>query len=308
MEHSGTIIETVNDYQVLDCVKCGFKHLAPIPSEGVLEKFYKKQYYESHKPTYISNQIEEEAYLAIAFEERLQVYSRHTQGRELLDIGCGAGLFLKAAKEKGWHVLGVEPSASAATQAADQGLNIFTGTFDEFDAVNERSFDVVQLKNVLEHLPNPTEMINQCYNILSDDGLLYLEVPNDYDFIQKIGVKIAGERNSWVSIPDHINYFNFSTLKRLVKKSGFKVVRTDTTFPMYIFLWFGKNFIGQKEVGPRINQSKINFELFFYNHRLKWFKRLLYRILARLGIGRTVIVYCRKKEEDHVKCNTVNAV
>lgn len=293
-EHKGSVVEETGGYEVLECMYCGFKHLNPLPSPEVLDEFYKKQYYDSHKTDYISNQLAEEEYLSVVFKERLEFLAKYSRDRDILDIGCGAGAFLNAAQKSGWNSFGVEPSDLAVNKALETGIKVFNGTFDEFYVSNQRTFDVVQLKNVLEHVPDPIDMLRKCYQILKSGGVLYVEVPNDYDLIQRCGVKIVGERNHWVSIPDHINYFNFKSLKKLVGKLGFKIIKLDTTFPMYIFLWIGKNFISDKKIGSEVNKKRIAFEMFFYWYKLTVLKNIIYTCLAKIGLGRTVILYCRK--------------
>ena len=58
--------------------------------------------------------------------------------RRLLDIGSGPGFFLKTAKERGWRVLGIEPSRQAATHARDLGIEVVEGFFDADTADSTR--------------------------------------------------------------------------------------------------------------------------------------------------------------------------
>ena len=101
-----------------------------------------------------------------------------------------------------------------------------------------------------------------------------------------------GERKSWICVPDHINYFDFWTLGTLLGSSGLRIVKRDTTFPMYLFLWFGQNFVRHKRIGARVHRLRMRFEVGLERAKLGLLKRGLYSLLSKLGLGRTVIYYC----------------
>lgn len=286
-------MDRCNDYSVIDCTSCGFRHLSPIPSAETLDVFYKKEYYETRKVDYIEKDLAEEAYWEIAFRERLDFVERRVVGRRILDVGCGSGRFLRYAASRGWDGVGIEPSETAAQVGRAEGLTVLGGRLDDFEQEFSEGFDLVHLKNVLEHVVDPKQVVNHCVAMLRPGGMLYVEVPNDYNLIQRIGVRIVGEGKSWICIPDHINYFDFSTLGRLVRSSGLRVVKRDTTFPMYLFLWFGRNFIRHKEIGARMHGFRMGLESGLERVRLGVLKRGLYRVLSWLGLGRTVVYYCQ---------------
>ena len=63
---------------------------------------------------------------------------------------------------------------------------------------------------------------------------------------------------------------------------------------MYVFLMLGHNFIKDKAAGAKAHKKRMNFEMFLYKHKLNLLKRCIYTFFAKLGIGRTCIIYCRK--------------
>merc|ERR1712187_158182 len=87
----------------------------------------------------------------------------------LVDIGCGAGLFLEAAKEEGWNTVGVEISTIAANHCRDKGLDIINSSFD------------ADLTSLLEHVPDPFSLINVAFDKLASGGVLVVGVPNDFN-------------------------------------------------------------------------------------------------------------------------------
>jgi len=93
------------------------------------------------------------------------------------------------------------------------GLNVFNTTLEEF--VEKRwygYFDAINLKCVLEHVPNPMEILEICKSLLKDSGMICVEVPNDFNILQ-LQVHKLDKPQYWIAIPDHINYFDFDSLK-----------------------------------------------------------------------------------------------
>jgi 2-polyprenyl-3-methyl-5-hydroxy-6-metoxy-1,4-benzoquinol methylase len=294
MKHLGTSIDTKSNYDIIECEICNFKHLNPIPSEEELELFYKKEYFQSAKPQYLAEDRREIKHRNIFFDQRIDFFLKNTPGKSLLDVGCGDGIFLERARERGFEVYGIEPSEHAFSIGQSNNLNIYNGTLDSFVKLNNKLFDVIHLKNVLEHVNNPIHILEKCIALLKTDGVLYLEVPNDYNIFQLFGSWINKERKSWISIPDHINYFNFSSLEKLMNQKKLKPIRRDTTFPMYLFLCLGFNFIKKKDLGKKLHLFRVKIELFCLKNNLNELRHFIYKTLAQLGLGRTVIIYAKK--------------
>ena len=95
----------------------------------------------------------------------------------------------------------------------------------------------------------------------------------------------------WIAIPDHINYFNFQSLEKLLKFYGFEILSKTTDFPMELFLLMGENYVDNPEAGKLCHQKRVNFELSIP----KELRRNMYEKLLELGLGRECIIYARKK-------------
>lgn len=294
MNHSGRILYKNKKFNLIECETCNFKHLDPIPSDKELLSYYKKEYFQSAKPEYLSEDRKEIEHRNIFFDQRLDFFTKNAPGRSLLDIGCGDGLFLERAKGRGFKVYGVEPSEQASSIARSNSLNVFNGTLDSFIKQNEKLFDIVHLKNVLEHVNNPNLVLNECIKLLKREGILYLEVPNDFNLFQVFGSWINNESKSWICIPDHINYFNFNSLGKLLLNKKLTILRRDTTFPIYFFLCLKLNFIKNKQLGKKLHLLRVKLELFCLKNSLNGFRHLFYRFLSQIGLGRTVIYYAKK--------------
>src|SRR5713226_2612026 len=141
------------------------------------------------------------------------------RGGELLDIGCGTGNFLAAAREAGYGVTGIELDRNAARFAKERlGLQrVFPLTILEFAEQHaEERFDVVTFFEVLEHQAAPLGFLQKVKMCLKARGLIALSVPN---------------RERWLTGPDVLDYppnhfvrWNTAALGKFLSALGFEVL------------------------------------------------------------------------------------
>jgi SAM-dependent methyltransferase len=141
------------------------------------------------------------------------------RGGELLDIGCGTGNFLAAAREAGYGVTGIELDRNAARFAKERlGLQkVFPLTITEFAEQHaEERFDAVTFFEVLEHQAAPAEFVQKAKSRVRRGGVIALSVPN---------------RERWLTGPDVLDYppnhfsrWNAGALKKFLSAQGFEVL------------------------------------------------------------------------------------
>jgi len=126
MKHSGKDLKKYGNLKIIDCTKCKFIHIVPLPSKKEISKLYKKKYYTKIKPQYIKKYEQEIDYWNLIFDEKLDYLETKIKRKtkSILDVGSGSGFFLKRAKEKGWTVTGVEPNYFAAKYSEKIGKKI----------------------------------------------------------------------------------------------------------------------------------------------------------------------------------------
>src|SRR5262249_54078175 len=179
----------------------------------------------------------------------------------LLDIGCSGGFFLAHAAARGWQVLGIEPSAQAAAHARGLGVPVIERFLDELDWAALGEFDAVHLKLVLEHLADPTGVLSAVAAHLRPDGIVCVQVPNDFNTLQAVvRATVHGTPPWWVAPPYHVNYFTFESLEHLLTRVGFTPVRRDTNFPMEVFLLMGDYYVGDETVGRVCHERRMALE------------------------------------------------
>jgi 2-polyprenyl-3-methyl-5-hydroxy-6-metoxy-1,4-benzoquinol methylase len=292
--HNGPRICRSGTHDIIECFACGFKHALPLPDAADLERAYRENYYADEKPDFIVHASEDQAWFELAQNDRLEIFEKLTAGRRLLDIGCGPGFFLATAMKRGWKTHGIEPSRQAAAHARDLGAEIIEGLFDTETAKALGDFDVINLTNVLEHVPDPAAILRRATAMLGSGGVLCVGVPNDFSPLQIAARSAAQTGDWWVAPPHHLNYFDFESLGVLVTRLGLSIAERTTSFPMEAFLMMGENYTRDPALGRACHNKRKRFDLAFEAAGLKDTRREFYRALAKMGIGREAVVIATK--------------
>lgn len=295
--HKGPVIDKVEGKEVIDCAVCKFKHVNPIPTPEELEKLYAKEFYSAKKPNYLKDSEEDIDWWMETYRNYFSLLKKHTKGRKLLDIGSGPGYFLKCGQEEGFDVTGIEPSSDAAKYSQKMGLKVVNDTFNSESAKTLGKFDIVTMNLVLEHIPDPKSFLGDIHKILKPSGLLFVLSPNDYSPFQRILNQNLGFKPWWVSPEQHLNYFDFDSISKLLKSSGFLPVGKTTTYPMEMFLLSGDNYIGKRTVGRKCHKKRKTFEMNLLKNNSELFNKF-YQSLADNGLGREFVVISKKTDKN----------
>jgi 2-polyprenyl-3-methyl-5-hydroxy-6-metoxy-1,4-benzoquinol methylase len=213
----------------------------------------------------------------------------HKDRRTLLDVGCGYGHFAEYMAGNGWEVVGVEPSNEAREACSARAIPVFESV-EDLRRNHTHGFSAVTLLNVLEHVPDPADLLGDLRPLMTvGESVLVCKVPNDFSPLQLAAQAKLERAPWWVVLPDHLNYFNFASLTRLLHRLGFEVLDMIGTFPMEVFLLYGDNYLESQEVGELCHKKRRAFELSIPPE----LRRSLYRCFARAGIGRECIVFAR---------------
>ena len=283
-------------HDIIDCFTCGFRHVLPLPDPASLEREYRENYYADEKPNFIAHAGEDQDWFELAQTDRLAIFEKLLPAprRKLLDIGCGPGFFLKTAISRGWEGHGIEPSKQAAAHARALGATVTEGFFNWDSAQRLGRYDVVNLTNVLEHVPDAAQTLSRASNLLQPGGMLCVGVPNDFSLFQIAARTVADTGDWWLAPPHHLNYFDFDSLEGAIEKLGLKLVERTTSFPMEAFVMMGENYVGDPTLGRACHTKRKNFDFAFEKAGLTATRRDFYRAMARLGIGREAVVIAVK--------------
>jgi len=202
---------------IVKCKKCGLVYVNPRLTKNKLREFNEEKFT-------VEKWIKNPQSQVNHFKARLEGIESLKRPGRLLDIGCAPGFSLIAAKEEGWETFGVEICSSLADYARKKlGLNVFTGELHEL-RFSKNYFDVITIWETIEHLEDPLSELYEANRLLNPDGLLAISTPN----ISSLAARIYGR--NWYDIhpQDHLYYFSPRTIKIMLEKAGFKVVKLHT--------------------------------------------------------------------------------
>ena len=134
----------------------------------------------------------------------------------LLDIGCGTGAFIQAARRQGYSVKGYEPQERARLAAISKGLDV-TGEEEGLDQMPGSSFQTITMWHVLEHIHDLKPMLDQIDRLLAPGGTLFVAVPvrNAFDAV------FYGEYWAAWDVPRHLYHFDRKTIRMVFEPKGF---------------------------------------------------------------------------------------
>lgn len=235
----------VAGYQLVRCASCGLGRIDPLPTDALLKGLYTEDYFGAGDfsggisdalqryrrytgPPALqairaaSQHAYEVAHVARLAEAYVQMGGRATPPR-LLDVGCGLGGVLAAAQERGWWAVGVEPSQMGAVRAHRRGLHVINADLPN-SGLPDGSFDIIHIREVLEHVIDPLSMLQEARARLAPGGMVYVQVPND---IEGYRARVFGQI-WWLIPPLHVWYFTFATIELLLRKVGLTSCVTGT--------------------------------------------------------------------------------
>lgn len=287
----------------------GFYSLREIPSKEQLSSYYQEKYYQESNAGYQNEYSQDEIeYLTNKIEQKFQLIESLIQIGStvkpcLLDIGCGEGWVLKFFTGKEWEVLGLDYSKFGCEKHNPECLEqVILGDLEkniETLISENRRYHVIFLDNVLEHVTDPLALLQNCYKLLDDNGVLMVEVPNDFSRVQEHLIN-GGYVSSpyWVAIPDHISYFNREGLQNICREAGFACECCIGDFPIEFNLFNDvTNYTRDKSVGKACHRNRVLLENFLHGISVDKVNQL-YGVMAEMGLGRQIVGFFQKENTD----------
>lgn len=220
-------------YTYVQCRHCALVYSTPRPKydQDFVETAYEVYDTESHHLVTGGKLNDGERATVEKYKITLRQIER-ALGRtgKILDIGSATGLFLLAARERGWKVFGIDISESMTRKTRESfGIRTLCGQYHQLDLSPEAPFDAIYCSHVIEHIPNPNEWVAKFRKDLKPDGILCLNVPNQFSidrvakrFLYKVGFK----RPYWAPwrTPDHLYEPHIRPMRYLLEKHAFGIV------------------------------------------------------------------------------------
>lgn len=289
----------------------GYFEVENKPDEKVLAEYYAEKYYASSEEAKYNKYQRLYSSEELLFKENRAARKKEIilnlrpswelKGKRVLDIGCGEGWNLNYFHSFECDVIGVEYQTEAC-ESLNPHLTSKIKSGNIWDVISKmasdkESYDIIILDNVLEHVINPLATLEIVKSVLSKDGVLVIEVPNDYSLLQN-KLKEGGyiSRDFWFAPPDHLSYFNLSGLNNLLDHSHFMVEHMSCDFPIDFNLFNeDTNYIEDKTKGKKVHFSRVAIENLFDSISVEKTNEL-YQVLADMGLGRNIIGYYKHKK------------
>ena len=265
------LLHKTSKYNYVKCSCCGVFSVNPLPK--IPDQFYNDyefnktfiELFDEYKLLYKNSLIGKLRRIEGLLNKALKV-----KQMRFLDIGCGGGEYVYAAKELGLEAHGIDVDEKSCIFAKSLGLNI-----KNTDLINanypENFFDVIQAKQVLEHIPEPKEFLLEVQRILKKDGVLMLDVPNQEGLIQKLKIilNLKSEEYGFLQPMRHIFAYNKESLNFILKKIGLKIIFCQTSWP----------------------GDPVDYPLY----KQKVIQKIMFKFAASINMGSVLVVYAQKK-------------
>ncbi len=214
------------------CRNCGMVYISFSTQE---ETVYKKEYFaEEYKNQYGKTYLEDFASIKKSGLRRMSEINLLCAKKEkskpsLLDVGCAYGPFLSAAMDEGWLPFGTDISQDAVNYVQNTLLiPAVKSQFPDFDSEKEfgiSSFDAVSMWFVIEHFKDLKTVLEKVSSILKKGGIFAFSTPS--------GEGVSALKNTETffeqSPKDHYSIWEPSETKKILKRFGFKVLKTVST-------------------------------------------------------------------------------
>jgi SAM-dependent methyltransferase len=201
--------------QTVRCKDCDLVYVNPRPLQSILLSGYA----DAEDPLFAAQNDQRIKTFHKTLQATLARLKMSGEGKKVLDIGCAGGAFLVAAQQCGFDAVGVEPARwMAAYGRRTYGVDIRDGILKP-GMFPEKSFDVITLWDVVEHLTDPKQILDLVHSLLKPNGILLVNYPD----IDSVAAKTLGRKwPFWLSV--HLLYYTRKTIAAQLKRSGFSVL------------------------------------------------------------------------------------
>jgi len=258
-----------NDYSITNesfalvrCTKCELIFTNPRPDENSISSYYNSENYISHKNK--GNNLINTLYKLVrnlSLYRKFKLLKKLSEGKTILDFGCGTGHFLAYLAKKGYNTYGIELNSDAKEEAIKRSNStVETNLID----IKEK-FDIITAWHSIEHVSDLRNTLKLLRKRLKKDGVLLIALPNINSFDSK------HYREYWagLDVPRHLYHFTKNSLSYLAKKIKLTlIVNYPLKFDSYYVSMLSEkyknkkiNYIKALKIGYKSNQkAKFNGE------------------------------------------------
>jgi 2-polyprenyl-3-methyl-5-hydroxy-6-metoxy-1,4-benzoquinol methylase len=219
-----------NGFDFVRCEECGCIYVNPQIQEKLLHDYYRGN--DSDRFGGLSSSAlwmdvimneKNQSWQRPYFEEAISILKKFKKTGKILDIGCSIGLFMEIAQKHSFSCIGLELEPNAANYARSRGFDVRLNTIEQSN-FPEKSFDIITMFGVLEHLSRPKLILDEIRRCLKPGGVVMVIVPNVYS----LAAMTLHEKSRMFNGRNHLQYFSWKSLPEIFERTGFMVRHLDT--------------------------------------------------------------------------------
>lgn len=202
----------MGDYGILQCVNCHTATTDCVPDDETLRRFYDGFLFEAHLSTL-------KLYLVDEIRDWLWSF-RLPEGSRMLDIGGGGGFMAHAFEHFGCGQATYVDLDSKACEFASHELGLKHVFNEDVCALSDKirdKFHFIYSRHVIEHVSQPTQMLEQMIHLLAEGGVIEMILPNGISLeylgypslLKNRAKKILASNNEWTSARVWRNLFSY---------------------------------------------------------------------------------------------------
>lgn len=176
---------------------------------------------------------EAHSYLVPALLSFLEGMGQSPKSLRVLDLGCGNGSIAELLHQRGYSVIGIDPSEEGVRIAKEMypHLRIDQGSAYDDLAKAYGQFDVVVSLEVVEHVYSPRDYAKTIYSLLVPGGIAIISTPY-HGYLKNVALAVTGKLDSHFTVlwdNGHIKFWSIRTLTKLLDETGFKDIQFART-------------------------------------------------------------------------------
>lgn len=250
----------------VQCKQCTMVYLNPVFKDTYLNEYYKNNHA-------VQSEVVEsdESFYAKLYNQGLNsVLKINPSADSILDIGCSSGAFLNIAKKRGLETHGIELNNAESEAAKKKGHKVYSRPLEELEF--DRKFNIVSMWDVFEHLKNGAFYLNFIKNMLTDKGLIFLQIPSS----DSLAARILRESCNMFDGLEHVNLYGVKTINQLAKACGLRILSLETVISeigvINNYLGFQDPYLGtidnKKNIFNLIDEHDLHKNLLGYKMQL----------------------------------------
>ena len=196
------------------CLKCSLVFSNKKPTKKELDSVYSNYNYESVKPT---------EFTLLKIRKTVKKLFSLNNPKNVLDIGCGNALFLDEFKKLGCKTFATEYDSRLSEIAIRKGHSIVDqGLYPKLK--NGTKIDMIIFTEVIEHITEQKKCLSHFFDILSNNGIIYITTPN----FSSLERRIFKDKWQYICYPEHLCYFTSKSLDDCMSRFRFEKIYNFT--------------------------------------------------------------------------------